>query len=229
MNLVTYIFHKNFHSPNKVRDAEDHIQDGMEGLCMAALKFDPNKGFKFGTFAYPYVLGIMQRRSREFGYDTPYRIPRRILDDRIKILRYTKLNPDATHKEISKYLKISEERVADAISVSVFDSLDRDIEFSESENALSNIIPDKNAETALFSVESDQFCSYVIEIVNSMEYKLDVHKNVFTEIIFDRLYSEERVPRIYYADKYGLSQTQVSRIFKIYSEKLYKEIMKEFG
>lgn len=229
MNLVTYIFNKNFHSPNKMRDAEDHIQDGMMGLCMAALKFDPDRGFKFATFAYPYVLGIMQQRSRNFGYDTPYKIPIRIIDDRVQILRYMKLNPNATHKEISKYLKISEERVADAISVSVFDSLDRDIEFSESESTLSNIIPDKNAEAALFQVESDQFCSYVIEIVNSMKYNLDTHKDIFTEIIFDKLYSEKRVPQIYYANKYKVSQAYVSRIFKIYSEKLYKEIMEEFG
>ena len=101
IDLVAFIFHKSFHGPNKMRDAEDHIQDGMVGLCMAALKFDPDRGFKFSTFAYPYVLGIMQQRSRNFGYDTPYKIPRGMLDDRVQILRYMKLNPDATYKEIS--------------------------------------------------------------------------------------------------------------------------------
>lgn len=40
-------------------DWEDLVQAGMEGLCTAAARFDPEKGFAFSTYAVSYIKGHM--------------------------------------------------------------------------------------------------------------------------------------------------------------------------
>lgn len=40
---------------------EDAIQDGRIGLLLACRKFNPALGFKFTTFAYPYIHGYILR------------------------------------------------------------------------------------------------------------------------------------------------------------------------
>ena len=44
---------------------EDIVQEGMEGLVLAANRYEPSKGFRFSTFAYHYIQGHMRRFVRE--------------------------------------------------------------------------------------------------------------------------------------------------------------------
>lgn len=43
------------------QDKEDLRQEGNIGLCLAAQRFDPSKGFKFSTFASKCIYGTMTR------------------------------------------------------------------------------------------------------------------------------------------------------------------------
>lgn len=51
---------------------EDVVQDGYFGLHRAAERFDPERGFRFSTFAVPHIGAVMVRRS--MGY-LPVRMP----------------------------------------------------------------------------------------------------------------------------------------------------------
>ena len=44
---------------------DDLFQAGCEGLIKAAAHFDPDRGYKFSTYAVPVILGEMRRLFRE--------------------------------------------------------------------------------------------------------------------------------------------------------------------
>ena len=46
---------------------DDLFQAGCEGLIKAAAHFDPDRGYKFSTYAVPVILGEMRRLFREGG------------------------------------------------------------------------------------------------------------------------------------------------------------------
>ena len=46
---------------------DDLFQAGCEGLIKAASHFDPDRGYKFSTYAVPVILGEMRRLFREGG------------------------------------------------------------------------------------------------------------------------------------------------------------------
>lgn len=50
------VIHNAFKYNSKGVGIDDLIQEGNEGLCTAAEKFDPNKGFRFSTYATWWIL-----------------------------------------------------------------------------------------------------------------------------------------------------------------------------
>ena len=46
---------------------DDLFQAGCEGLIKVAAHFDPDRGYKFSTYAVPVILGEMRRLFREGG------------------------------------------------------------------------------------------------------------------------------------------------------------------
>lgn len=62
-SIVGWCFKKyvnNYKSP----EFDDIMQEGMLGLWEAACRFDDSKGYKFTTFAVPYVFGRMKHYMR---------------------------------------------------------------------------------------------------------------------------------------------------------------------
>lgn len=77
-NLVYHVLHK-LKIPYEKWD--DYVQAGSEGLCKAVLKFNPEYGCLFSTYAVPLIWGEMQRYYRD--YDGQFiRIPRKEFDQK---------------------------------------------------------------------------------------------------------------------------------------------------
>lgn len=55
---------------------EDLTQTGVIGLIQAIDRFDPNRGFRFATYAVPLILGEMRRYQRS---QQPWRLPADLL------------------------------------------------------------------------------------------------------------------------------------------------------
>ena len=51
---------------------DDLFQAGCEGLIKAAAHFDPDRGYKFSTYAVPVILGEMRRLFGEEKGETLY-------------------------------------------------------------------------------------------------------------------------------------------------------------
>jgi len=99
--------------PNRSLSWDDLHQVAMLGLLKAVERFDPERGFKFTTFAEPTISGELKRHFRDHAWDV--RIPRRAHDLHQAV---RKIAEDLIH-ELDRPPHISE--IAERLGVDVDD------------------------------------------------------------------------------------------------------------
>lgn len=171
---------------------EDLRQAGYEGLLKALLRFDPQKGVMFSTYAVHCIIGEIRHELRDRG---PFKIPEWLQSLQSKVLKVTeelaqKNGYMPSLPEIAEKANVSEEGIIEAMQVGTVPLHEIDL-------------------SKLRSLRYESFKLPIEDVVTlkmSLDKMDDLHKKVITMIYFEGM-TQEQV-----AKKLGLNQRKVSRI-----------------
>ncbi len=183
---------------------EDLFQAGCVGLIKAAAGFDPDKGFKFSTYAVPAILGEIRRIFRDGGTvkigRTAKERARELLSIKEKIAIATGKEPTITEIANEANMEISEAAALISACLPVISLTQEDDE----------------GQTDIPVAPPDERLTERLDLRNALKSLEDTER----KIIDLRYY--KGLTQTVTAEKLGLSQVQVSRKEKLILLKLKK-------
>ena len=176
-------------------------------MCLAAIRYNPNRGTEFSSLAYPYIVGCIKRYKRD-NYLVKY--PRKSIDLYGKV--YKMLSEGYTEEEIIVELSISRSALAEVMAINIVSSLESEIT-EDGITLLDTVGYDVSFDESL--IEDD-----ILQAVDKILVKAtDKVRNIYEEVIYSRLFEDEPRQK-YLAEKYDMSQANISRVVRKYDKKL---------
>ena len=150
----------------------DLINAGNYGLCLAINNYDPDRGYKFISFAVWYIRRELLREIYNTGRTIRY--PITYISNITKVKKayeayVTKHQKEPTEEELIKLANISQKQYDSVImNKSYCQSIDTPLS-EDGSTTLGDIIPDSNSEVDSFTKES---ISKALKCLNDREYKV---------------------------------------------------------
>lgn len=208
VGLVEALAHKVHRKLPRSVELGDLVSDGYFGLLDAVDKFDPERGFKFETYASTRIRGEITDKLRDFDWVS------RHFRRRFTHLQHTRdslmeeLQREPSDLELSKRLgwPLEEiDRMQSGFNNSFHINIDERMKDSTHEFfKLSELIADESAPEAGYAIEHSELTERLLSALESLRPRE-------SEVLFKYLYEDKIFPLI--AEEMGMTVGRVSQIY----------------